>query len=220
MSNRVPLRDKDKRIVVYASPRSHIIDIVSTGFWIIIILLFTIAITVYTSLSATIIWGIVAIIISVMILSLGYHILYVRLFRIEIDPLVIEFRRGVTTRIIESLDMYKVTDFINKRGLWDQLLGLSNIQITSSDQSTPLLNFRGLDFHDAARITEFLQLYSSDSIVKQYINKKDFDVKEAMNLKQMSPRPDISILSSQRQTRTNPNMPSSVAKQPQRRFEP
>lgn len=93
-------------------------------------------------------------------------------FKIRMNPLVLEYSHGILLRRVESVDLSVITDFAKKRYLSDQILGLGNVVIHSTDFRTPLVRFDGLRISDAQAIIKFLQDETDSSLV-EYFKSKD-----------------------------------------------
>ncbi|MCA9385587.1 PH domain-containing protein [Candidatus Dojkabacteria bacterium] len=121
----------------------------------------------------SIIWGIFILVLVILVATGIYRLLKTKMFVVALNKQGIEFRHGVFTKTVESIDMHRIKDFIKKRSVVDQIFGLAKIVILSTDQTTPKVTLDGLYMNDAEKILDFLQIYASDSIVKHYINRGD-----------------------------------------------
>lgn len=107
-----------------------------------------------------------------IIVRVVYQTLYTELYEIRVNKNAIEFRTGVFNKVVESIEMHRIKDFLKKSSFVDQLLGLATVIIHSTDHTTPIIIFSGILNEDAKRIVKFLQKNASDSIVKHYIKNK------------------------------------------------
>jgi len=56
----------------------------------------------------------------------------------------IEFERGVLSKSVDSLELWRVLDVKYTQNLWDRMLGIARITVVSTDQSTPELALYGM----------------------------------------------------------------------------
>jgi uncharacterized membrane protein YdbT with pleckstrin-like domain len=64
-------------------------------------------------------------------------------YRLYQDSLEIE--TGILARSIDNLQLFRVRDLRLKQSVLGRLLGVGDISVTSTDQSTPYLTIRGVD---------------------------------------------------------------------------
>lgn len=111
--------------------------------------------------------------IVMIILGLAIErILYVRSYKIVFSKRNLEYMYGVLNKVVESVDMFTITDYVKKRGPLDQLLGIANITINSDDVRTPLIQFQGLLLPDARAVIEYLQEYATNTLV-EFLSSKN-----------------------------------------------
>ncbi|MBP9759625.1 PH domain-containing protein [Candidatus Dojkabacteria bacterium] len=177
------LKEKDNTLFVTLSLRKYIPLFITQGILITIILLALIFIPNKGTLlfeigKTTIYWGralylLLSLPIIMIILALPIErILYVRSFKIFFSKRNLEYSFGIFNKTVESVDMFTITDFVQKSDLMDQLLGISNIVIHSEDVRTPLIKFEGLLLPDARAIIDYLQLNATNTIVEYLVNDK------------------------------------------------
>lgn len=74
-------------------------------------------------------------------------------YRLYQDSLEVE--RGIIARSIDNLQLFRVRDLKLKQSILGRILGYGDINVTSTDQSTPNLTVRGVDapraFYDTLR---------------------------------------------------------------------
>ncbi len=56
----------------------------------------------------------------------------------------IEFERGVLSKTVDSLELWRVLDVKYSQSLWDRIVGVARVTVSSTDQSTPELALYGL----------------------------------------------------------------------------
>lgn len=100
------------------------------------------------------------------------RILYVRSYKIVFSKRNLEYMYGVLNKVVESVDMFTITDYVKKRGPLDQLLGIANITINSDDVRTPLIQFQGLLLPDARAVIEYLQENATNTLV-EFLSSKN-----------------------------------------------
>lgn len=59
----------------------------------------------------------------------------------EVTPDRIEWARGIFDRQVDNLDMFRVTDLKLRRSLWECLLGIGTVRLTTTDNSDPHFDF-------------------------------------------------------------------------------
>jgi membrane protein YdbS with pleckstrin-like domain len=80
-------------------------------------------------------------IIFVVILILAWKIARLKSIRYEISIDRIEWIRGIFSRKIDNLDMFRVVDIKLHRSLLDCLLGVGTLTVITKDQTTPEFHF-------------------------------------------------------------------------------
>jgi len=53
-------------------------------------------------------------------------------------------RRGIIARNVDELELYRVRDVTFTQGLLQRIMGVGNVNVTSTDASTPVLTLRGV----------------------------------------------------------------------------
>lgn len=59
----------------------------------------------------------------------------------EVTPDRIEWSRGVFDRRVDNIDMFRVIDLKLRRSLWECLLGIGTVRLTTKDESDPHFDF-------------------------------------------------------------------------------
>ncbi len=59
----------------------------------------------------------------------------------EVTPDRIEWSRGIFDRRVDNIDMFRVIDLKLRRSLWECLLGIGTVQLTTKDESDPHFDF-------------------------------------------------------------------------------
>jgi uncharacterized membrane protein YdbT with pleckstrin-like domain len=77
----------------------------------------------------------------------------------------IEYSHGILSRAHDTVDMVTVRDQEMSQNLYERVLGLGTVKITSKDESHPILKMTGLAKNQAEEVLDFLRVYSSRSIV-------------------------------------------------------
>jgi membrane protein YdbS with pleckstrin-like domain/predicted RNA-binding Zn-ribbon protein involved in translation (DUF1610 family) len=67
----------------------------------------------------------------------------------------VEIEKGWISKRIENLDMFRVLDVRLNIGVFDRLVGIGNVNVISSDKTTPNVTIRGL--HNAREVYERLK---------------------------------------------------------------
>ena len=76
----------------------------------------------------------------VVVLCLG-KIASLKSMRYEVTPDRIEWCRGLLTRQVDNIDMYRVIDLKLRRTFLDCLVGVGTVTITTKDESDPVFDF-------------------------------------------------------------------------------
>jgi membrane protein YdbS with pleckstrin-like domain len=75
-------------------------------------------------------------------LALAWRIMSLKSNHYEVTPDRIEWSHGVLDRKVDNLDMFRVVDLKLRRSLFECLLGIGTVTITTSDESDPQFEFR------------------------------------------------------------------------------
>lgn len=93
------------------------------------------------------------ILISVLCSAVGlYRYWQVRQTVYSIDPEVLHISTGIFLRRTDSLELYRVKDYIVTRNLFMQLFGLMNLTLLTTDLTGPVTILRGIPKSDLADI--------------------------------------------------------------------
>jgi uncharacterized membrane protein YdbT with pleckstrin-like domain len=71
-------------------------------------------------------------------------------YKVTTRRVIIE--RGLLSKRLEQVDTYRIKDYIVERPLGQRLLGTGNLQLVTSDGSTPMVELRGVR-------TDVMELY-------------------------------------------------------------
>jgi len=83
-------------------------------------------------------------VIGVVLVWLGLRAAYLRGVHYEISPDRIEWTRGLFSRKIDNIDMFRVIDIKLHRSILDCLTGVGTITLTTKDDSDPIFEFEKL----------------------------------------------------------------------------
>jgi uncharacterized membrane protein YdbT with pleckstrin-like domain len=88
-----------------------------------------------------------ALLICVLTVGLGLVYYWLRRlgrhYRITTQRIIIE--RGVLSKRLEQIDVYRITDYIVERPFGQRLMGTGNLLVKAMDPTTPELGIYGLD---------------------------------------------------------------------------
>lgn len=73
--------------------------------------------------------------------NLCYQTLRLKRIRYEVNPDRIEFTRGVFSRKIDNLDMFRVVDIKLHRSLLDCITGVGAVTLVTKDETDPVFEF-------------------------------------------------------------------------------
>jgi uncharacterized membrane protein YdbT with pleckstrin-like domain len=93
-------------------------------------------------------------VLCILIIPVFYAIwkwIELRCFRYEITDQRIRFHRGVFSRRTDSIELYRIKDVTFVQPFLMRLVGIGNVELTTSDDTTPHLTLRGIPGAEALR---------------------------------------------------------------------
>lgn len=93
-------------------------------------------------------------------------LLYRRSIKVRVSTTSIEFERGVFSKRIDVLQLWRVRDLAYKQNLIDRVLGIAHVEVMAQDLTTPVLEIVGMP----ASRELFEQLRDSIEIQRQAKN--------------------------------------------------
>lgn len=100
-----------------------------------------------------------------VVFGFGVH-LYRRSIRFRVTNTVIEFERGMLSKRIDVLQLWRVRDVVYKQNLVDRILGIAHVEVVAQDTTNPDLEIVGMP----ASRQLFEQLRDSIEIQRQAKN--------------------------------------------------
>jgi membrane protein YdbS with pleckstrin-like domain len=79
--------------------------------------------------------------IAVSLLVLLWKMISLKSIYYEVTPDRIEWSRGIFDRRVDNIDMFRVVDLKLRRSLWECLLGIGTVRLTTKDESDPHFDF-------------------------------------------------------------------------------
>ncbi len=79
--------------------------------------------------------------IAVALLALLWRMIVLKSIYYEVTPDRIEWSRGIFDRHVDNIDMFRVIDLKLRRALWECLLGIGTVRLTTKDESDPHFDF-------------------------------------------------------------------------------
>ncbi len=79
--------------------------------------------------------------IAAALLALLAKMIALKSIYYEVTPDRIEWSRGIFDRQVDNIDMFRVIDLKLRRPLWECLLGIGTVQLTTTDESDPHFDF-------------------------------------------------------------------------------
>ena len=79
--------------------------------------------------------------IGLVVLVSGFKIILLKSICYEVTPDRIEWSRGIWDRRIDNLDMFRVIDLRLRRSLFDCVVGIGTVHLTTKDDSDPEFEF-------------------------------------------------------------------------------
>jgi membrane protein YdbS with pleckstrin-like domain len=76
-----------------------------------------------------------------MLARTAYKVLQLKRIRYEVTPERIEFSRGIFSRKIDNIDMYRIVDIKLHRSLVDVLTGVGAVTLMTKDETDPTFEF-------------------------------------------------------------------------------
>jgi uncharacterized membrane protein YdbT with pleckstrin-like domain len=93
----------------------------------------------------------------------------------ETADLHLKIHRGVLNKSIATIDFNKIKDLNLYKPFVGRLLGIATLQVSSKDQTLPVLFIDGIDVAVAEELFEYLNNQAVDNYV-EYRRKKDQDI--------------------------------------------
>lgn len=93
------------------------------------------------------------------LLIVAFRVVKLKSIHYEISPDRIEYARGIFSRKIDNLDMFRVTDIKLHRSLLDCLVGVGSVTLVTKDETDPFF-----DFEKIARPKELYDLIKKSSL--------------------------------------------------------
>ncbi len=112
------------------------------------------------------------------VITLGLGVLYYwierlgRAYRITTQRIVVE--RGVFSKRLEQVDLYRITDYVVERPFGQRLMGTGNLLLRSMDPTTPELRLYGLDT-DVVALYEKLRTATEAAKGKRGVRVVDYE---------------------------------------------
>jgi uncharacterized membrane protein YdbT with pleckstrin-like domain len=157
-----------RSFTIKPSQKKHIFKYTFLGITIFVLAILPFWVNIYKEIA----FYISSALIILIFLNIIYTYLYTKLHVITIRETGVQFSYGVFHRTTETIELHRILDFVKFQDFDDLIFKLAAVTIHSTDKTTPEKIFRGLHVHDAKRMIDFLQLYSSDSLVK-HLNQLD-----------------------------------------------
>ncbi|WP_286532219.1 PH domain-containing protein [Duncaniella freteri] len=88
--------------------------------------------------------GLILALMMAMSLHLAYMLLYLKKMRFTITDEMMIYEHGVLWRQREYMELYRVIDFKEHIGFFQNLFGLKTVTVFSGDRSTPILPIPGI----------------------------------------------------------------------------
>jgi len=85
-----------------------------------------------------------AVILLVAVMRAAYRVLYLKSIVYQISPDRIEWNRGIFSRKVDNIDMFRILDIKLRRSLLDCLLGIGKITLMTRDETDPMFEFEKL----------------------------------------------------------------------------
>jgi membrane protein YdbS with pleckstrin-like domain len=102
---------------------------------------------------------------AAMVFMFGIHI-YRKSIKFRVSSTVIEFERGVLSKRIDVVQLWRIRDVVYRQTLMDRILGIAHIEVVAQDATNPDLQIVGLP----ASRQLFEQLRDSIEIQRQAKN--------------------------------------------------
>ena len=117
-----------------------------------------------------------ALLLAVLTLGLALVFLWIRSlgkhYRITNRRIVVE--RGVLSKRMEQIDLYRVIDYIVERPLGQRLLRTGNLVVEATDRTTAELRIEGIR-HDVRALYEALRSATEDDKRRRGVRVVDFE---------------------------------------------
>ncbi|MFO0736925.1 MAG: PH domain-containing protein [Labilithrix sp.] len=120
--------------------------------------------------------GVGGLLLAVLTVGLSVLVNYVRargtLYRLTSQRIVIE--RGVFSKRMEQIDLYRVVDYVVERPFGQRLMGTGNIVLEAMDKTTPEIRIEGIKT-DVMRLYEMLRYATEQEKKKRNVRVLDVE---------------------------------------------
>lgn len=79
--------------------------------------------------------------IGLVVIVVGLRIVFLKSIYYEVTPDRIEWSRGIFDRRVDNIDMFRVIDLKLRRSLFDCIVGIGTVHLTTKDESDPDFQF-------------------------------------------------------------------------------
>ncbi len=120
--------------------------------------------------------SVVALLVSIVTLGLAliYYWIASRAIHVRITTQRIVLDRGILSKRMDQLDLYRVTDYVVERPLAQRMMGTGNLVLKAMDASTPELALRGLKT-DVVALYESLRRATEDEKRRRGVRVVDYE---------------------------------------------
>lgn len=105
------------------------------------------------------------------VLTVVYWIVLCKYTNLSINFKFIEYRHGIFVRQVDTIDLIRVKDQRCSFSWHDRMLGLSNLDIESSDKTLPHLALKGLKYADGFNMMNYIRENNYQSYTDYRIDK-------------------------------------------------
>ena len=120
--------------------------------------------------------GVGGLLLAILTVGLSVLVSYIRtrgtLYRLTSQRIVIE--RGVFSKRMEQIDLYRVVDYVVERPFSQRIMGTGNIVLEAMDKTTPEIRIEGVKT-DVMRLYEMLRYCTEQEKKKRNVRVLDVE---------------------------------------------
>lgn len=103
-----------------------------------------------------------------------WRYLVIRTMRYELTSQRLRATRGIVSRHVEELELYRVKDTSFSQSVFERLFGLATVRITSSDHSTPVVTIESVPAPIAKWIREAIRESVEELRTRKQVREVDY----------------------------------------------
>ena len=97
----------------------------------------------------------------VVVLVLGVKIIHLKSIHYEVTPDRIEWARGIFSKKVDNLDMFRIVDLKLRRSFLDRIFGIGTVELMTTDKTDSLFVFEKM--HDSQKLYDAIKKSSLEA---------------------------------------------------------